>query len=659
MKMLYRVTSKIYRDINRGMGRRKNLTRKRRTRSRKSITKTAYIYHKNIKRKVGGEINEKDCKYVSSRGILKSCDVYPPDMGSSRKNAPLEIDTIRDGSIVYVHGSAIPDLVNKIDKIDKKFVLVSGDCDESIPDAVFPSVEAFENFINSPKIIHWFSQNAVRKHEKLTGIPIGLDYHTISQGHSNWGQQESPVEQENQLNTLKDGAKPFSEREIKNICYSNFHFSPQKNRYNAMNKVSKDLVFYEPLKTVRNESWKKQVNFSFVLSPHGNGLDCHRTWEALCLGCIPIVKTSPIDHVFDELPVLIVNDWSDVTKELLEKTLKDFGQKKFNYHRLTLAYWMELIRSKKGAIGGGRVRMYSRKRSTNVNKHNNRTRNRKSGVLIGGDTGAVDGSLKKAVVYILDAKGGFFAEYFTLLRAYLYAKKLNIPFYVDHDKWHYTFKDGWHDYFKTLNILNKDEKFDNIERFEVGDTNDVTKEFTVADFLEGSKEIFILKDHIQASIDSYIKKIGGDYTSLYVRRGDKVDEMELMPLDDILAQTTIKDDGRTIFVQSDDYNVVKYMRSKFPSCKIITLTKENEMGSFNGDLINCTPEQRKEHTEHLLISCVISARASIGWSYNMSNVGNFIKMYGYDKINIYVDKDHSKEEVDKRYELGFKESMLT
>ena len=43
----------------------------------------------------------------------------------------------------------------------------------------------------------------------------------------------------------------------------------------------------------------------------------------------------------------------------------------------------------------------------------------------------------------------------------------------------------------------------------------------------------------------------------------------------------------------------------------------------------------------------------------MSNVGNFIKMYGYDKINIYVDKDHSKEEVDKRYELGFKESMLT
>lgn len=49
MKMLYRVSSKIYRDINRGMGRRKNLTRKRRTRSRKSIKRVRRsVYHGGI-----------------------------------------------------------------------------------------------------------------------------------------------------------------------------------------------------------------------------------------------------------------------------------------------------------------------------------------------------------------------------------------------------------------------------------------------------------------------------------------------------------------------------------------------------------------------------------------------------------------------------------
>jgi hypothetical protein len=52
---------------------------------------------------------------------------------------------------------------------------------------------------------------------------------------------------------------------------------------------------------------------AFVASPHGNGLDCHRTWEALALGCIPIVKRSPIDKVFQGLPVWIVGSWKEVT----------------------------------------------------------------------------------------------------------------------------------------------------------------------------------------------------------------------------------------------------------------------------------------------------------------------------------------------------------
>ena len=66
---------------------------------------------------------------------------------------------------------------------------------------------------------------------------------------------------------------------------------------------------------------------AFVVSPRGHGYDCHRTWEALALGCIPIVKHSPIDHVFDHLPVLIVREWSDVNRELLVQTLDSFANK--------------------------------------------------------------------------------------------------------------------------------------------------------------------------------------------------------------------------------------------------------------------------------------------------------------------------------------------
>ena len=439
------------------------------------------------------------------------------------------------------------------------------------------------------------------------------------------------------------------------MCYSNFHFSMRDDREDAMKNVPKELVFYEPNRVSRLDTWKNQVKYAFVLSPHGNGLDCHRTWEALCLGCIPIVKTSPIDAVFDELPVLIVKQWSDITKELLDNYIKNFDKSKFNYDRITLAYWIALIRSKKTTAGGGRVRIYSKKHLKKKHKKSRRTRNRRYSILNGGNTDITTTSLKRAFVCVLNSMGGFFAVYFTLLRVYLYAKKLNVPFFIEHNNWQYTYKDGWHDYFKSLNVLNKEEHFDVIERFENGATNAIMDAFTMGDFIEAIKETFILEDSIQASIDSYIKEIGSDYTSLYVRRGDKVLEMQLISLDTILAQINIKDDGRVIFVQTDDFNIVKDMRSKFPSNRIITLTKEDVTGSRNLDLLDWTPEERKEHTEELLKSCVITARANTGWSYYMSNVGHFIKLLGFNNINIYVDDIHtSKEDINNIYRLETK-----
>jgi hypothetical protein len=93
----------------------------------------------------------------------------------------------------------------------------------------------------------------------------------------------------------------------------------------------------------------KQKDFAFIISPHGGGYDCHRLWEALILGCIPIVKTSPIDKLYQDLPVLIVQSWSDVTMDLLVKIIEEFKikelNKEFKYEKLALSYWMNRIRN--------------------------------------------------------------------------------------------------------------------------------------------------------------------------------------------------------------------------------------------------------------------------------------------------------------------------
>ena len=55
-------------------------------------------------------------------------------------------------------------------------------------------------------------------------------------------------------------------------------------------------------------------------SPHrgGIGADCHRTWEAMYLSIVPIVKRSAMAEHFWEigLPLMIVDDW----RELLSMT---------------------------------------------------------------------------------------------------------------------------------------------------------------------------------------------------------------------------------------------------------------------------------------------------------------------------------------------------
>ena len=63
-------------------------------------------------------------------------------------------------------------------------------------------------------------------------------------------------------------------------------------------------------------SRKKYFNYLrrslFVISPSGNGPDCHRTWEAIYLGCVPVVLRSSLSEEFTtNLPILAVDHWSD------------------------------------------------------------------------------------------------------------------------------------------------------------------------------------------------------------------------------------------------------------------------------------------------------------------------------------------------------------
>jgi hypothetical protein len=297
-----------------------------------------------------------DCKYVGSRSLLNLCDrkstVPVPDFEGLN---PALYDNLSPNEVIHVCPQALKNFVKKVlPKITDPFVLVTNNSDWTIPDDVS---QEFDILINNPYLVRWFSQNCVIYHPKLVRIPIGLDYHTLTpsrkqhfawslpEKHS-WGIKQEPLVQEEFLIQLKNYSLPFWERDYK--AYANFHFLMttrygKTDRVDALNTVPKHLVFYEPAKCYRDICWRNMIKYAFVMSPHGNGLDCHRTWEALCLGCIPIVKRSGIDELFENLPVWIVDSWSEVTEENMKRKINEFRERTFEYRKLELAYWRARI----------------------------------------------------------------------------------------------------------------------------------------------------------------------------------------------------------------------------------------------------------------------------------------------------------------------------
>jgi len=303
------------------------------------------------------KMDETHCNWVSSRGILKCCERRNQmPQSSSRHIDPDILTNLKDYDVLHICSwlSISIFMTNYADKIDKKVIIVTNDSDFDSPIFEKPvgkgdeiNKDAILNFLNSDYCVHWFTQNCTLDHPKVSPIPIGLDYHTFSQ-------QLSCANQEKILNQIRCNKRPFYMRSIK--CYGNFHFSMNgkyytSDRHECFMHVPKYLVYYEPKMVHRHATWHNQTFFSFVLSPAGGGYDCHRTWEALILGCIPIVKrfNLPFERIYDDLPVLIVNEWSDVSEALLTKTVNEFRYKSFNYDKLKLKYWVDKIYSYKSA----------------------------------------------------------------------------------------------------------------------------------------------------------------------------------------------------------------------------------------------------------------------------------------------------------------------
>jgi|ETNvirenome_6_85_1030632.scaffolds.fasta_scaffold00873_9 hypothetical protein len=182
-------------------------------------------------------------------------------------------------------------------------------------------------FLNHHRIIKWYAQNANFEHSRLTSVPLGLS-------NSRW--LHGNVEDVKEV-VADDTSK-------QHLVHMNFDLStnPEKRTPVFDRFVNQDYVLHTDPKPFKEYLYDLK-GCKYTLSPPGAGNDCHRTWEAIIVGTIPIIEKTHNMSFYEGLPVLMVDDWSNVTLDLLEEKYEEIIDKKNNTSYTELQHWVEEI----------------------------------------------------------------------------------------------------------------------------------------------------------------------------------------------------------------------------------------------------------------------------------------------------------------------------
>lgn len=280
-----------------------------------------------LKRKISIKLNLHPASHPYISGdTFRSIANYVHEIGSTF--APAKV---QKNEIIFVQSHLLPDFFDKIlPLIANPFILLSHNADENINSTYLP-------YLENPLLIHWFAQNCQITHTKLTPLPIGLENKRLY------------------LHGIPHYFDVLRKKSVLKESKVLYKFSVSTNpteRGEALETLAK-----HPLAKTYTD-WRESYRYlstlqknKFVASPPGNGEDCHRTWEAMYLGTVPILKKSVMAEHFASLglPMIVVENWSELNKWEY-KTLDELYATittQIKHPSLFAEFWLNLITSKK------------------------------------------------------------------------------------------------------------------------------------------------------------------------------------------------------------------------------------------------------------------------------------------------------------------------
>jgi hypothetical protein len=100
-----------------------------------------------------------------------------------------------------------------------------------------------------------------------------------------------------------------------------------------------------------DEYLKRLSSSYFCLSPRGAGIDCHRTWESLYVGTIPVVTRSVLTDQHADFPLVVLDDWSEFRSIDFSPALYESLWKAWDPTALRLDSYVRRVESRLEASG--------------------------------------------------------------------------------------------------------------------------------------------------------------------------------------------------------------------------------------------------------------------------------------------------------------------
>lgn len=224
---------------------------------------------------------------------------------------------LNDGDKLFINAAYLPNIDQVFDAVIQmlrtrnirlNFYIM---CEPKLP---YPYVAAI-----LPHAHHIYLMNNEYDHPQIHHMPIGIrDGEEVRPGHRHFTQKT----------LLEEGRWVRDKKYLCLLCFSSGPSraeceQPLENQPFVLN-LNKEV--FPPQPSIHCGKVPVWINYEktheswYVLSPPGAGIDCHRFYEAIYLDAIPIVKRTgtAFDKLYHAFPCLMVDEWSDVTEQLLE-----------------------------------------------------------------------------------------------------------------------------------------------------------------------------------------------------------------------------------------------------------------------------------------------------------------------------------------------------